>query len=156
LRIEKFRLENIQQVGQQEYLPYHGKGLPLVRLNTLFPVSPLPPDLEEGYLIIPNTAGYEFGIIASRILDTVQVEAELQPVFDGQQPGLAGAAVIQGRMTMFIEPEPLAQRTRLCPEPLPNLLEPMPAGLLPETDPARCPEAIPAPEPPPVSEPCIQ
>ncbi|HEY9685515.1 MAG TPA: chemotaxis protein CheA [Coleofasciculaceae cyanobacterium] len=133
LRIEKCRMENIQQVGQQEYLPYHGKGLPLVRLNNLFPVSPLPHHLEEGYLIIPNTPGYEFGIIASCILDAVQVEAKLQPIFDGQQPGLSGAAVIQNRMTMFVDPDALAHRTGLRATSLPQTQNPMATEQIPDS-----------------------
>jgi two-component system chemotaxis sensor kinase CheA len=148
LRIEKFRIENIQQVGQQEYLPYHGKGLPLVRLNSLFPVSPLPQHLEEGYLIIPNVAGYEFGIIASRILDAVQVEAKLQPIFDGQQPGLSGAAVIQNRMTMFIDPDALAHRTGLRAAPLPQTRNAITTAQIADST----PDSIGDPAP----EPCVQ
>ncbi len=113
LRIEKLKMSQIQGMGQQEYLLYQGRGLPLVRLSSLYPVQPMPSSLEDGYLIIPHIEGYEFGIIVSRILDTIQVCAELQPVFDGCQPGLLGAAIVNDRMTVFLDPPLLAQRSGL-------------------------------------------
>lgn len=113
LRIEKLKMSQIQGVGQQEYLPYQGRGLPLVRLGNLYPVQPIPSSLEDGYLIIPHIEGYEFGIIASEILDTIQVCPELQPVFDSYQPGILGAAIVHNRMTVFLDPPLLAQRSGL-------------------------------------------
>jgi two-component system chemotaxis sensor kinase CheA len=106
LRLEKFNPKQIQRVGSQEFLTYRGKGLPLVRLEQHLSVQPFPPDLEEAYLIIPKNEQCEVGLIASQILDALSLEVKLQPVFRSQ-PGIRGAAIIQEKMTVFIDPDAL-------------------------------------------------
>jgi two-component system chemotaxis sensor kinase CheA len=99
-------------MGDREYIEYRGDSLPLVRLDQHMAVSPLDPGAEELYLVIPYAeaaAGRATGgILITSIIDALDVEVDLKPVaFKG--PGLLGSAVLQGRMTLFLDPILVAQ-----------------------------------------------
>jgi two-component system chemotaxis sensor kinase CheA len=107
LRLEQIRTSSIERMGAREYIEYRGDSLPLIRLDQHLAVSPLDTDAEELYLVIPNsedvsgrTSG---GILIANIIDALDVEAELKPV-EIHGPGLLGSAVLQGHMTLFLDP----------------------------------------------------
>jgi two-component system chemotaxis sensor kinase CheA len=107
LRLEQIRPSSIERLGEREYIGYRGDSLPLIRLDQHMAVSPLNIDTEELYLVIPNsedasgrTSG---GILITNIIDALDVEAELKPV-EIHGPGLLGSAVLQGHMTLFLDP----------------------------------------------------
>jgi two-component system, chemotaxis family, sensor kinase CheA len=105
-RLEKVTPEAIHHVGEQEFMDYHGEGLPLIRLEQVLPVSPLNGELEELYVIVPKSAGHPAGILASRILDTMET---VLPAPDHHPPaqGLLGSSFLDGRMTLFLDAEGL-------------------------------------------------
>ncbi|MCF8063282.1 MAG: hypothetical protein K9M82_12245, partial [Deltaproteobacteria bacterium] len=79
-----------------------GTGLPLIRLEQYLPVSPLARDLEEMYVIVPKSDKPQAGILASRILDTMETAVA---VHDREHPlrGLLGSSFLEGRMTLFLD-----------------------------------------------------
>jgi two-component system chemotaxis sensor kinase CheA len=112
LRLEQISSAAIDRMGDREYIEYRGDSLPLVRLDQHMAVSPLDPGAEELYLVIPYAeaaAGRATGgILITSIIDALDVEVDLKPVaFKG--PGLLGSAVLQGRMTLFLDPILVAQ-----------------------------------------------
>ena len=118
LRLERIRKSKIEQIGSREYIEYRGEGLPLVRLDRYLEVRPLNEDLEELFLVIPKIPGQSSttrppaGILISEILDALDVEVELKAVeFSG--PGLLGSAVVQGHLTLFLDPVSLMKTTGL-------------------------------------------
>jgi len=117
LRLEKFQAADIQRVRQREFLNYRGKGLPIIRLDSVLPVRSLPDPFEEAYLIIPKVGDCEAGIIASQILDTVSVDVKLQDLMGGNHNGLLGSAVVEGRMTLFIDPALILDRAGVVISP---------------------------------------
>lgn len=109
LRLERILRSRIELIGEREYIEYRGEGLPLLRLDRHLEVRPLGKDLEELFLVIPKIPGQDStarppaGILISEILDALDVEVELKKVeFDG--PGLLGSAVVQGHLTLFLDP----------------------------------------------------
>ena len=102
LRLEKFNFSDIFRIGSRELLNYDGHGLPLLRLENYLPVGSAGKTDEEGYLIIPHHSQGQAGIVATRIIDTVngafQPEAGLTKV-----PGMAGTAIVNGSVTVFLE-----------------------------------------------------
>ncbi len=105
-RLERIRKESIQRVGDSEFMDYRGHGLPLVRLDRLIPVRPLPEDSSELYVIIPKTDRVKAGILASSILDTMETQTLTRPSENGHR-GLSGSAFVEGKLTLFLDPEPL-------------------------------------------------
>jgi two-component system chemotaxis sensor kinase CheA len=115
LRLEKFNTTDIERVRDREFLVYRGKSLPIIRLEDFLPVSAGPQEATEANLIIPK-AGH-VGIVASRILDTLEVAVTLEHTLD-HPAGIAGHAIIQGHLTVFINPEQLLAESRQRFEPL--------------------------------------
>ena len=105
-RLEKINLSSINRIGRQEFVTYRGRGLPVIRLDRFLPVNPLPEDIEEIYLIVPRGEDGGPGLIASRIVDIVETAAEVTPE-RGRLPGLQGSAVVDDRLTLFLEPREL-------------------------------------------------
>jgi two-component system chemotaxis sensor kinase CheA len=107
LRLEQIRVDAISRIGEREYLTYRGESLSLLRLDQYFQTSPIRADLEELYLVIPYLEDAQGqtppGILVSTILDATDVDVELRPVAI-QGPGLLGSAVVQGGMTLFLDP----------------------------------------------------
>ncbi len=115
LRLEKFKVSEINQIGDKEFLVYQGKGLPIVRLETLLPVASPPQDLEEGYLIIPKTDTALAGIFASNILDTVETELNLEKPLVGKLD-LSHSTLIHEKITTVIDPFQLLKAAGIRPE----------------------------------------
>lgn len=104
MRLEKFKLSDIQMVGQRECLTYQGRSLPLIRLENHIPLNPVTHQSDEAYLIIPKAARGRVAIVANHIVDVDSVQITLEESFI-QHPGVRGLAVIHNRITTFINPE---------------------------------------------------
>jgi two-component system chemotaxis sensor kinase CheA len=121
MRLEKIRIEDIQMVGDRPFVDYRGRGLPLLRLDQLLEVRPVPGDLKELFVVIPKAgdrdgaAQARAGIVISDIIDALDVEVELEPV-QVQGPGLLGGAILQGHLTLFLEPLDLLRASGLMEE----------------------------------------
>jgi two-component system chemotaxis sensor kinase CheA len=106
LRLERISRDDILKLGGRDFVKYRGAGLPVVRLDRLYPVSAVPNDADEMFLIIPKEQGGRVvrgGILVWRIVDALDVEVSLQrPLFAG--PGLLGAALVDGNLTTFLDP----------------------------------------------------
>ncbi|KPA10538.1 chemotaxis protein CheA [Candidatus Magnetomorum sp. HK-1] len=106
-RLELISRDNIQLVGQREYVNYNGKGLPLIRLENFLAVNPLP-ELEELYLIIPKANGPMAGIMVSRIINILDIQEDIAR--DAYTPkGFLGSGFIEGYLTFFLDPEAVLQ-----------------------------------------------
>ncbi|MDR3569383.1 MAG: chemotaxis protein CheW [Syntrophobacteraceae bacterium] len=103
-RLEKITREAITRIGNQEFVTYCGKVLPLMRLDAFLPVSPLASTDEQLHLIIPKSAELAVGLLISQVIDVVELAVE--PGRDADTPPcLLGSAVVEGRITMFVDME---------------------------------------------------
>ncbi|MEW5723431.1 MAG: chemotaxis protein CheW [Thermodesulfobacteriota bacterium] len=105
-RLERLDPAAITRVGGREYAAFRGAGLPLIRLEHHLPVRSAPADAPELYVIIPRTEGPPAGIIASQIVDTIETDAAPAPE-RVRRGGLAGTAILEGHLTMFLDAEEL-------------------------------------------------
>lgn len=105
LRLEKIKLAQVEKLGNQKFLPYEGKSMTLLFLDEHLPVSPIKADLEEAYLIIPKAGNFKVGIIASTIIDTVDVSVQKDSVM--KHPGVLGSAVINNHITLVLSSQGL-------------------------------------------------
>jgi len=112
LRLERIEPKQIEFMGGRHYVKYRGHCLPVIRMENCYPVSPVPSDAEELFLVIPreeaSAGGAEpsGGILVWKILDAVDVNVSLsRPMFSG--PGIMGSAVVDGALTMFMNPTEL-------------------------------------------------
>jgi len=108
LRLERVEKPQVEWVGARRFLKHRGRTIPLVRLEDVLPVRGSADEADEFFVLIPRLEGLEAGIVAARIVDTL--ESDAQP--DKSQfhaPGLSGAAIIEDRLTLFIDAERLLE-----------------------------------------------
>jgi two-component system, chemotaxis family, sensor kinase CheA len=109
LRLERIVPSQLEHIGGRCYVKYRGQGLPVVKMDSCYPVSAVPKDADELFLIIPRedvggaNASPTGGILVWRILDALDVNVALsRPMFTG--PGIIGSAIVEGTLTMFMDP----------------------------------------------------
>ena len=104
-RLERVRSDQIERVGEREFLQVRGRAIPLIRLEDVLPVHEGARD-EDFFVLIPRveegSATPVAGIVASRIIDTLDTDAQPE---DSQMavPGLLGSAVVEERLTLFLD-----------------------------------------------------
>ncbi len=109
MRLEKILSTDVQWVGDREFVDYRGHGLPLLRLDRLLEVKPVPKHLKEVFVVIPkviekgSVTQAKAGIVISDIIDALDVEVELEDV-KVKGPGVLGSAILQHNLTLFLEP----------------------------------------------------
>lgn len=105
-RLEKISANGIVRIGNRDFINYRGKVLPLMRLDTFLPVSPIQRNNEELHVIIPKLPGIDLGILISEVVDVVELSSKPGKSSDNP-PGIEGSAVIDGKITMFLDMEEL-------------------------------------------------
>jgi len=106
-RIEEIARERVEQVGGSEAIQYRGTVLPLVRVaNALLERRKRPrlaaeevPDKLQ--VVVQQWGGREVGLVVDSIVDVAEEEVALDPT--RARPGVAGCAVIQGRITEILD-----------------------------------------------------
>jgi len=101
-RLEEIPPARIELSGAREVVQYRGRIMPLVRLDRHFSGGATAPD-SGGPLqvIVYQRAGEAVGLVVGRINDIVDEAYELQP--GSAAPGLLGSAIVQGRVTDFVD-----------------------------------------------------
>jgi len=100
-RVEEIRREDIQLANTREYLRYRGTTIPLVRLENAMPNLRSSYDEDPLYVILPKCRR-PFGVLAAHILDTVDIDTDVDTDTIAQ-PGVFGSAVVGGRLTLFVD-----------------------------------------------------
>ncbi|MFM7390737.1 MAG: chemotaxis protein CheA [Vampirovibrionales bacterium] len=108
LRLEKIQLNELEVVGSREFVNYRGASLPLIRLEDYLSVRSADSQATEAFMIVPNVAGGKAGIYASKILDTLEVELQLDTHLIGETQ-VQGSAVINDHLTVFLNVNELLQ-----------------------------------------------
>jgi two-component system chemotaxis sensor kinase CheA len=110
-RLEKIAPESVERVGNHEFITYCGNVLPLIRLDAFLPVRPLPASAGELYVIIPKSPDLAVGILISQVVDTVELAVDMDRSADTPR-GFRGSAVVDGKITMFLDMEELLKMFR--------------------------------------------
>ncbi len=109
MRLERIGRNQIERIGNREYIQYRGEGLPIVRMEDHLPVSHLP-EHNEYFVIIPKPADESSnpaaGILVSNIIDATDVAVKLDKP-ERRMPGLEGKAIVGKHLTTFIRPSDL-------------------------------------------------
>jgi two-component system chemotaxis sensor kinase CheA len=108
LRLETLAPGQIERVGEREFFAHHGRALPLLRLHDLLPVGRAADPADELFVLIPRALDREVGIAAARIVDTVVSDARPDPAAL-VAPGIVGSAMVEDRLTLFLDPAALAE-----------------------------------------------
>jgi two-component system chemotaxis sensor kinase CheA len=106
LRLEALAPGQIERVGEREFFEHRGRALPLIRLHDVLPLGSRAASDDELFVLIPRALEREVGIAAARIVDTVVSDAHPDPG-TLRAPGIVGTALVQDRLTLFLDPAAL-------------------------------------------------
>ena len=108
VRLEKIHPSAIEKIGNDECIQYRGRGLPLARLESRLPVRPLECSDDQLFVLIPRTSGKARGLLAGKIIDTIETTVELERSGD-DCAAIAGRSVIDGKLTIVLDTDALLE-----------------------------------------------
>ncbi|KPA18521.1 molecular chaperone [Candidatus Magnetomorum sp. HK-1] len=100
-RIERIKLSQIERIGEKEYIVIDGIETQVLRLDNVLNVSPCIMN-DDMSLLLPKHIKRPFGILLSNVEDIKSAPKKLN-VDALQRDGLLGTAIIQDRITLFID-----------------------------------------------------
>jgi two-component system chemotaxis sensor kinase CheA len=99
-RLEEFAFESVEQAGNSEVVQYRGKIMPLVDI-----VRALGGGSGDAgsarRVVVYALDGRSYGLVVERIVDILECEVELHR--SQNRPGILGSAVLQKRVTDFLD-----------------------------------------------------
>jgi two-component system chemotaxis sensor kinase CheA len=99
-RIEKLDNEHFEMVGEKEYIEHEGKSLRVVRLEHYLPVRVRENQNNYRYVIIPKLLETPIGIIAHKIIDSIDARIHIDTE-NITSKGLIGSALLDERLVLF-------------------------------------------------------
>jgi two-component system chemotaxis sensor kinase CheA len=96
-RIEEFPRSRMETAGNRRVVQYRGEILPLTELSQTASAS----STGSVHVIVYSEGGRSVGFVVDRILDVVEDVIRIEKCTS--QPGILGAAVIQGRVTDLLD-----------------------------------------------------
>jgi two-component system, chemotaxis family, sensor kinase CheA len=101
-RIEKIKSSDIENVGKGEYLNLGGKSIRLIRMHHYMPVAEPEKSPTELYVLIPKLVSKPMGIIATKIVDTVETVVDLdRQTITGT--GVLGSTYINDDLVLLVD-----------------------------------------------------
>lgn len=100
-RLEKLPLHKLEQSANREVAQYRGQIMPLFRVANFLGREFAPADPDILQVIVYSYAGQNIGLVVDEILDIIQGHSLLEEKHE--QPGIAGCAVIQDRVTDLLD-----------------------------------------------------
>lgn len=101
-RIEKRKIDEIELIGNKEFLKYDNSSLRLFRLENYLPIQPPSDSSENMFIIVPKNAKYPLGIVTSLVEDTVETELNIDKD-SVKGVGVQGSAIINKKMTVILD-----------------------------------------------------
>lgn len=100
-RIERVQAQQIQRVGEREFVTVDGASTAVLRLERVLPVSPVV-DASELFLLLPKTPRALYGVVASRLVDIGDYDITLdRDAFRAE--GVTATALIDKTMTLLVD-----------------------------------------------------
>ncbi|MDY6862887.1 MAG: chemotaxis protein CheW, partial [Thermodesulfobacteriota bacterium] len=100
-RIERIKIDDIEEIGGRRIIQYRGKSLPVFSINEVANVKPLEQrDILE--VIIFKIGGNEIGLLTWQIVDAIDIYLKADDTIL-RQTGIMGSSIIEGRTTLIID-----------------------------------------------------
>jgi two-component system chemotaxis sensor kinase CheA len=87
--IDRFHIRDIKKVGKKEFIQLHNMSIPLLRLDRQLDVSPVSQSRETLTVLIPARVKYTSGIIANRIIKTMELQQTINTQ-EANEKGIIG------------------------------------------------------------------
>ena len=101
-RVEEVKQEDIEQIGDQEYIQFRGAPLRLIRPEDFISVSKCEKKTDKLYVIIPKLVSNLMGILIGEIHDTIRTYVKLAGE-NIESDCLIGSAIINDKITLLVD-----------------------------------------------------
>ena len=108
-RVEEIKPDDIELVGDKEYIEFRGRTLRLIRPEEYLPISRREYDRKKLYVIIPKLTGQPMGLLIGRIHDTVVLPSEFNEQ-DIKAHGIKGTTFWNRRIVLALDLDELLQK----------------------------------------------
>jgi two-component system, chemotaxis family, sensor kinase CheA len=109
-RLEEFAPGSVERAGDRSVVQYRGNLLPLVDLREHFGAGRASIETPSR-VIVYGPGERSVGFVVGEIVDIVEETVRLERCTD--QPGIAGSAVVAGRVTDFLDPDAITALARI-------------------------------------------
>ena len=100
-RVEEIRADEIERIGDKEYIKFRGDSLRVIRPEDFLPLSKQKNDNDKLYVIIPKLVRHPMGIIIEKIHDTMQKGIVLNHE-DITAKGFVGSTILNNRIVLLL------------------------------------------------------
>lgn len=101
-RVDEINLNQIQHVGNKEYIDYRGQQMRILRLADFLPIQQPEYETETLSIIIPKETRIPVGILINQVIDTKTLAIDLaQSSIQGM--GVLGSTIIEGKITLLLD-----------------------------------------------------
>ncbi len=101
-RVEKIEASQTEKIGDREYVKYADHSLRILRLQDYLPVERPAEKPDSFFIIVPKLVKHPMGIVASRIEDIIQTDADIDRN-NLSGPGILGSGIVDGVMAVFVD-----------------------------------------------------
>lgn len=99
--VDRVSMNELHHSGSREFIKRHNESIPILRLDRIIDVGPLP--AKENYIVlIPSRVSYITGIIANRIVGTTELNEEINTK-ESNVKGVMGSVYYQGNMVLLLD-----------------------------------------------------
>jgi len=108
-KVEQIEVSQIQNISDNHFINLEGKNILLLYLDKYLQIKPLPEGLSTLYIITPKINGFEVGIVASSIEESVhmRLNLDLPPI---NQKAILGITTIREKITFLVDLFSLAEQ----------------------------------------------
>ena len=108
-KVEQIEVGQIQNVSDNHFINLEGKNILLLYLDKYLQIKPLPEGLSTYYIITPKINGFEVGIVASSIEESVHMRLNLDspPI---NEKAILGITTIREKITFLVDLFSLAEQ----------------------------------------------
>ena len=100
-RVEEINPDDIERIGDKEYIKFRGSSLRVIRPEYYLPVSSVQKNTTKFYVIIPKLVKHPMGILIEKVHDTVQTNIRLDQE-NIRTRGLIGSFILNNRIVLLI------------------------------------------------------
>lgn len=100
-RVEEISLDDIQLVGDKEYMEFRGRSLRLVRPEDYLPISQKDYKGSKLYVIVPKLVKQPIGILIRKVYDTATINIDYSQQ-DIKAHGIAGTTFWNGKIVLML------------------------------------------------------
>lgn len=101
-RVEEIKAEDINQIGDREYIKFRGNSLRVIRPEDFLPITKQRIPKSKYYVIIPKLVSHPMGILIEKIYDTVQAGINIKQDDSIKAKGLIGSTILNNTIVLLI------------------------------------------------------